>query len=68
MDDQIYLMLGRIEGKLDAVQTTLTAHILDDKKLTERVVGLERWRSYMAGFAAVIGVMGAGLWQMVTGK
>lgn len=56
-DNETMLMLGRLEGKLDAlisqvgtVNNRLEAH-------EGRISDLERWRAYLVGIGAAVGVI-----------
>ena len=56
-NNDLYLAMGRLEGKMDAVHRSL----LDQKgavdKLDERVTSLEHGKHYMLGIVAVVSVV-----------
>lgn len=75
---EILMMLGRMDGKLDAVisyQTTQDrinernrqAQEDVNEKLTSRISSLERWKAYMLGLAAAIGAASGKTVQFLTG-
>lgn len=52
--DSVYLLLGRIEGKLDAVAASQLAITADHEALSDRVGRLERLYSRALGAGAAI--------------
>lgn len=54
-EGDLWLALGRIEGKLDLVVNALDVQIPD---LVKRVGALERWRSWVQGWWAALAVLG----------
>jgi hypothetical protein len=60
MNDEVLIALGRLEGKVDAMMTSLRVQEAEMKKLEERIRHLENNRAWMLGAAAVISVI-AGL-------
>lgn len=66
--DNLFLHLGRLEGKVDAILSNQTAM---DKRLDEhekRLSVLERYRSWQLGVSAAIGTLIAGLLQWIRGN
>lgn len=60
--EQLLLIVGRIEGKLDALSAWTTHHEQEDEKAYERITNLEKWRAYLIGGAAAVGALtGTGL-------
>jgi hypothetical protein len=56
-DDNLYLLLGRIEGKLDGALQRQERHEQAVEALSARVSSVERSRSWALGAAAVLGAM-----------
>mgnify|MGYP005815699419 FL=1 len=54
-----YLILGRLEGKLDSVMTITEKQWSSIEYHDKRLVKLERDRSMVYGAAAVLGVVGS---------
>lgn len=52
--NELYLMLGRIEGKLDGLAERLLAHVEDDKKVEDRVNKIESRVTYWGGGLGLI--------------
>jgi hypothetical protein len=52
--NDLYLMLGRIDSKLDGLAERLLAHFEDDKKLEERIAKVETRVTYWGGGLAII--------------
>ena len=71
MDNDIRIMLGRVEGKLDSLIDTVSIHVQDDKQfqndMEQRVGGLERWRAYIVGLGAAAGMAGTKLISLIGG-
>jgi hypothetical protein len=65
MEDRVNtdILLGRIEGKMDLLLVAFAKHVEDDQKLASRLSSLEAWRSYTAGIAAVVGLIGSAAWE-----
>lgn len=61
--DSTLLLLGRLEGKLDALiqQTTNMNTRLESHE--ERITSLEKWKSYIIGASAVAGAIAGKLWE-----
>jgi hypothetical protein len=51
---ELYLMLGRIDSKLDALASQLIAHVSDDKEVEQRVTKLENKVTYWGGGLGLI--------------
>lgn len=54
---EVQRTLGRMEGKLDALVTTMATHVEDDKTVEKRVGKLERRQAWTSGASAVIGTL-----------
>lgn len=54
MNEEILLALGRLEGKVDAMMTSLRVQEQELKVLEKRIRDLENSRAWMLGAAAVI--------------
>ncbi len=54
-NDKLYQMLGRMEGKIDAMVVAQTVASERAKELDVRVRGLEAFRSRAYGMASVVG-------------
>jgi hypothetical protein len=52
--ENILLILGRLEGKVDALVTAVGAHEEHAEKLEARVRSLENSRAWLIGAAAVV--------------
>lgn len=59
--DQISLMIGRIEAKLDTLSGQLSTHVVSEegeiKELNKRVGEIEKFKAYMLGISAAIGAV-----------
>jgi hypothetical protein len=51
---ELLIMLGRIDGKMDAVIQRLELNDKHHEQLDDRVSALERWRAWILGVVAVI--------------
>lgn len=60
MNEEILLALGRLEGKVDAMMTSMRIQEQELKVLEKRIRELENNRAWMLGAAAVISTI-AGL-------
>lgn len=60
MNEEILLALGRLEGKVDAMMTSMRVQEQELKVLEKRIRELENSRAWMLGAAAVISTI-AGL-------
>jgi hypothetical protein len=60
MNEEILLALGRLEGKVDAMMTSMRVQEQELKVLEKRIRELENNRAWMLGAAAVISTI-AGL-------
>lgn len=66
--DNLFLHLGRLEGKVDAILSNQSSM---DKRLDEhenRISILERYRSWQLGVSAAIATIIAGLIQWIRGN
>ena len=54
MNEEILLALGRLEGKVDAMMTSMRIQEQELKVLEKRIRELENNRAWMLGAAAVI--------------
>lgn len=54
MNEEILLALGRLEGKVDAMMTSLRIQEQELKVLDERVRHLEQSKAWLLGAAAII--------------
>ena len=55
MSDELFLALGRLEGKMDSIITTMAVHDEELRRLETRIRTLEQSRSYFLGAAALAG-------------
>ena len=71
MQDDLMLILGRMEGKLDALVESVAKHAEDDKEVHHdaetRLRSLERWRAYIVGLGAATGMAGTKLIALIGG-
>ena len=66
VQNDVYLILGRLEGKLDSV-ISITEKQWDSIELHEkRLIKLERDRSMVYGAAAVLGLVGSAVIWIIT--
>lgn len=57
MNEEILLALGRLEGKVDAMMTSLRMQEQELKVLDKRIRELEQSRAWMLGAAAIISML-----------
>jgi len=57
MNEEVLIALGRLEGKVDAMMTSLRMQEQELKILEGRIRELEQSRAWMLGVAAVISVI-----------
>lgn len=57
MNEEILLALGRLEGKVDAMMTSMRVQEQELKILDKRIRDLEQSRALMLGAAAVISMI-----------
>tara|TARA_R110000765_G_scaffold201377_1_gene306775 strand:+ start:7395 stop:7634 length:240 start_codon:yes stop_codon:yes gene_type:complete len=62
----VYLILGRLEGKLDSVMTVTEKQWSSIEHHDTRLVKLERDRAMVYGAAAVLGVVGSVVIWLIT--
>ncbi len=65
MNEELLLALGRLEGKVDSLITSLAVHDEELQRLENRIRHLENSRSWMLGAAAVIGAVASFLLQFI---
>jgi hypothetical protein len=53
--EDLLLVIGRLEGKVDCILATMTTYGQEIEKLESRVRELEQSRSWALGVAAVVG-------------
>lgn len=53
-DPELYRILGRLEGKLDAALATQARHESEIRKIVERITHLEKGRAFLVGIATII--------------
>ena len=59
LQNDVYLILGRLEGKLDSVMTITEKQWNSIEKHDKRIKVLEQDKSLMYGAAAVLGILGS---------
>lgn len=57
MNEEVLIALGRLEGKVDAMMTSLRVQEQELKVLDKRIRELENSRAWMLGAAAVIAMI-----------
>jgi len=57
MNEEVLIALGRLEGKVDAMMTSLRMQEQELKVLEGRIRELEQSRAWMLGAAAVISII-----------
>tara|TARA_R100000306_G_C4365905_1_gene137629 strand:- start:316 stop:555 length:240 start_codon:yes stop_codon:yes gene_type:complete len=62
----VYLILGRLEGKLDSVMTVTEKQWSSIEHHDTRLVKLEQDRAMVYGAAAVLGVVGSAVIWIIT--
>jgi len=68
MNEEILLALGRLEGKVDAMMTSLRLQEQELKILDKRIRELEQSRAWMLGAAAIISLLAGMIVKMVPFK
>jgi hypothetical protein len=68
MNEEILLALGRLEGKVDAMMTSLRLQEQELKSLDKRIRELEQSRAWMLGAAAIISLLAGMIVKMVPFK
>ena len=66
LDPELTLLLGRIDGKLDAALARMDRIEDSHANLEDRVATLERWRAYLLGAAAIAGAVASHLAELIT--
>lgn len=64
--DMMLLAIGRLEGKVDALIERSTSTTADMRLHEERINRLERYRSWLLGASATIGVLASYAFQVFT--
>lgn len=65
MNDELFLALGRLEGKMDALIQMQHVQQEELKAHDERIRSLEHARGTFLGAAAVVGALAGGLLNLV---
>ena len=68
MNEEILLALGRLEGKVDAMMTSLRLQEQELKNLDKRIRELEQSRAWMLGAAAINSLLAGMIVKMVPFK
>lgn len=68
MSDEIFRALGRIEGKLDAVDQTTTEIKSTLEKHNKRIKSVESFKTQALTLAAVVGAAAGVLWDLIKSK
>lgn len=51
---ELLLLLGRLDGKMDAVLQRMDINDKHHDELEQRITSLEHWRAYILGIAAIL--------------
>lgn len=54
---ELLLLLGRLDGKMDAVLQRMDANDKVHDDLENRISALEHWRTYILGIAAILSAL-----------
>lgn len=54
---ELLLLLGRLDGKMDAVLQRMEANDKHRDEHEERITSLEKWRAYVLGIAAIVSAL-----------
>lgn len=68
MNEEVLIALGRLEGKVDAMMTSLRLQEQELKKMDERVRHLEQSKAWLLGAAAVISLIAGFVVKMIPFK
>lgn len=63
---QLLLLLGKLDGKMDAVLQRMEVNDKHHDELEERITSLEKWRAYVLGIAAIVSALVATFWTKLT--
>lgn len=61
MSDEVQRALGRIEGKLDKLDTVLAVQRGHER----RISSLERWKAWTYGVATTVGIFIGLMWKVI---
>lgn len=67
MNEEILIALGRLEGKVDAMMTSLRIQEEELKKLDVRIRELEQSKAWLLGAAAIVSMLVALIIRLVPG-
>ena len=65
MNEEVLIALGRLEGKMDAMMTSLRLQEQELKRMEERVRHLEQSKAWLLGAAAVISLIAGFVVKMI---
>ena len=65
MNEEVLIALGRLEGKVDAMMTSLRLQEQELKRMEERVRHLEQSKAWLLGAAAVISLIAGFVVKMI---
>lgn len=65
MNEEVLIALGRLEGKVDAMMTSLRLQEQELKRMEERVRHLEQSKAWLLGVAAVISLIAGFVVKMI---
>lgn len=68
MNEEVLIALGRLEGKVDAMMTSLRLQEQELKRMEERVRHLEQSKAWLLGAAAVISLIAGFVVKMIPFK
>jgi len=67
VNEEILIALGRLEGKVDAMMTSLRIQEEELKKLDVRIRELEQSKAWLIGAAAIVSMLVALIIRLVPG-
>jgi len=65
VNEEVLIALGRLEGKVDAMMTSLRLQEQELKRMEERVRHLEQSKAWLLGAAAVISLIAGFVVKMI---
>jgi len=65
VNEEVLIALGRLEGKMDAMMTSLRLQEQELKRMEERVRHLEQSKAWLLGAAAVISLIAGFVVKMI---
>jgi len=68
VNEEVLIALGRLEGKVDAMMTSLRLQEQELKRMEERVRHLEQSKAWLLGAAAVISLIAGFVVKMIPFK